>query len=552
MAADHLVDDIIDDVWIDVFTFCSIKDFTSLRQASKRFHKIGMNKDNNERINDYWRSRCQLLCHNMPKDYKTKQWEMLYFQLHHYMPYFCSRKDPKTILFKYDACSYDCNLIVEMILFEKLQELKSKQQPQKESEESQESKVEQLTIGDAVNHQILTGRGKFKRYESPLIRACQTRNVTMVEYLLSFGEKVNTNIQMKDTGNTPLLTAIDRKESSIVGLLLANGADVNIEDNLGNRPLFRACLTGDVNILQQLIDTNKIDDYNASLKPKKIDKTKKKLVKSGIGGKEPNTPLGAAAARNHYECVELLFKTGKVDVNLGNEIGCSPLWLAASRGSYETVVALMNNKNVDVNKVGSFDNRINSTPLIEAICTGNDKLLTKMFEISDLNEKELKMNDSTSDGDENKQNISINKSKRVLDCTARDEDGMTIMHYVCKYSRKVKLMIEIVYERLKKVIKNEKELNDFINAKENGYGSTALMIACSNRNISVEMVEYIIEGCKADTSILDNFEEDHYCYAMRRAKKIERVWIHEDVFVYLGKYCNGKSRLSRGWWTRGD
>ena len=170
-----------------------------------------------------------------------------------------------------------------------------------------------------------------------------------------------------------------------------------------------------------------------------------------------------------------LIQNDKIDVNLHNDCRnsyneSSPLWMAIKRGAFDAVDILINSDKLDVKKI-------------------------------------LK---------------------------SRDMYGMTLMHYACQEGNSLS-DIKIIYQRLKKGIKKEnlKELNDFINAKDSGIGKTALMLACENKKITIKMIEYLINVCKADTSILDINNQNYICYAERRARAVQPSnWLQEKVFVH--------------------
>ena len=64
--------------------------------------------------------------------------------------------------------------------------------------------------------------------DTPLLIACDNKNVEIVSYLVS--SNVNVNIQNKETGVTPLQLAIRRRNEEIIKLVLSKNADPNIVD----------------------------------------------------------------------------------------------------------------------------------------------------------------------------------------------------------------------------------------------------------------------------------------------------------------------------------
>ena len=53
------IDRIIDDVWIDVFCFCNVTDFLSIRQCCQHFNDL-TNYTISPRMNQYWKLQTKL------------------------------------------------------------------------------------------------------------------------------------------------------------------------------------------------------------------------------------------------------------------------------------------------------------------------------------------------------------------------------------------------------------------------------------------------------------------------------------------------------------
>ena len=121
-----------------------------------------------------------------------------------------------------------------------------------------------------------------------------------------------------ESGQTPLLLAAMNDDAEVVGLLLANKADVNIKDNSGHSPLDEAALDGDSPAVKLLLARN--SDYNiydaAMLgdleKAKAFLKDKPDLCSSKDS--DGATALDYAAMKGHPDMMELLV-TAKADVN---------------------------------------------------------------------------------------------------------------------------------------------------------------------------------------------------------------------------------------------
>ena len=84
--------------------------------------------------------------------------------------------------------------------------------------------------------------------------------------------------------------AVRHGHPKCVKLLLEYGADVNIVDNFGFRPIHDACLYGHLKILRMLL--------NQGAKTEGVDRM----------GLASITPLLYAAQQDNIECLKLLFK----------------------------------------------------------------------------------------------------------------------------------------------------------------------------------------------------------------------------------------------------
>ena len=81
-------------------------------------------------------------------------------------------------------------------------------------------------------------------------------------YAIKMG--ANPNARDKNTGNTPLFTAVANNYLYLTQSLIANGADVNIRNNLGNIPLIIAVTSADTAMVDTLIKAK--SDVNAANK----------------------------------------------------------------------------------------------------------------------------------------------------------------------------------------------------------------------------------------------------------------------------------------------
>ena len=105
-------------------------------------------------------------------------------------------------------------------------------------------------------------------------------NIEIVKYLLEVGLKkyINDNIQ------PPLLLAVHWLHMDVIKLLIENGADLNIKDELGNTPLIDSIENGNYEITSLLLQyganmniQNKDGEYANELIDKKFKQIQKLL-----------------------------------------------------------------------------------------------------------------------------------------------------------------------------------------------------------------------------------------------------------------------------------
>lgn len=116
----------------------------------------------------------------------------------------------------------------------------------------------------------------------------------------------NPNARDKNTGNTPLFTAVANNYHYLTQSLIANGADVNIRNNLGNIPLIIAVTSADTAMVEILLKAK--SEVNAA-------------------NKNGDTALIWATKLRNADMVRLLLLMG-ADPNKKNNDGVSPYLIA--------------------------------------------------------------------------------------------------------------------------------------------------------------------------------------------------------------------------------
>ena len=190
--------------------------------------------------------------------------------------------------------------------------------------------------------------GGEKKRVAEMIAAARTGNTEKVKQLLSKGADINA--PEPESGDTPLLAAIDKGQWETAEFLLKQGPDLGLEDKSGNSPLYLAVSRGDSGLamVNLLLEAGVAVD----LGPKK-------------GDKAGATPLHIACATGANGCLETLLRHG-ASATKQIPSGSTPLHTAAIGGDQRTIDLLC--------KAGGSVTALNNdkrTPLHNCGITGN-------------------------------------------------------------------------------------------------------------------------------------------------------------------------------------
>lgn len=199
--------------------------------------------------------------------------------------------------------------------------------------------------------------GGDKKRVAEMIAAARAGDTEKVKQLLSKGADINA--PEPESGDTPLLAAIDKGQWATAEYLLKQRPDLNLEDKNGNSPLYLAVSRGD----SALAMVNLLLEAGApvELGPKH-------------GDNAGATPLHIACATGANGCLESLLRH-RASATKQLPSGATPLHTAAIGGDQRTIELLC--------KAGGSVTALNEdkrTPLHNCGITGNAKVATALIQ----------------------------------------------------------------------------------------------------------------------------------------------------------------------------
>jgi ankyrin repeat protein len=234
-------------------------------------------------------------------------------------------------------------------------------------------------------------------------KTCEDYNLTKL--LLRYA--ANVNYKMESTGKTPLHYAAESGNQQLEELILRIGADVNVQDNHGTKPLVSSGPGGVVNYLLYNVAVDPVvkDRVPPQMMPfitGDVASIKEKIEREPcyIGHQEFHPYLKFAAARGHRAIFELLVEKG---ISLRDRKG-----VAVEHGGYTLADLAMRNGFLELGEYivkhdgGGFAKR---GPLHNAVLRNDTKLLEQMIK-------------------------NIGDKKEILD--TQDCDGNTPLHIAAK------------------------------------------------------------------------------------------------------------------------
>jgi len=166
-------------------------------------------------------------------------------------------------------------------------------------------------------------------------------DIQVVKHNIAIGADVNTKIKMKGE-STPLHSAATEGHKEIAELLIAEGANVNAKNDVGETPLdwaIHSKHSETANLLRKHGGKSGADDsVHVAAGMGNIEAVKQHLAAGAdVNAKAEDgwTPLHFATSGGYKEITELLISKG-ADVNSKDNHGRTPLDLAISRKHPET------------------------------------------------------------------------------------------------------------------------------------------------------------------------------------------------------------------------
>lgn len=266
----------------------------------------------------------------------------------------------------------------------------------------------------------------WKKYDRALVVAANSGNTEGVRRLIAEGADVNylyaappfVSWQPSSVGwfgfESPLRTALFEAAlqgfGEIARLLVENGADVNIPNEVRKTPLSVACG------LHSMKSADEIMGYTAGTslaRPNRVSyEIANLLIDNGAdvnrADKHGATPLIYACFSGSSDIVAKLLQRPDIDTSRADERGSTALHTACMSGSLESVTMLLSRPGVDVNRPNGIGNNDHFTrnmrPLVIALWEGYADIALALLDRDDINV----------DSNDNEQGLLITASDRGM------------------------------------------------------------------------------------------------------------------------------------------
>lgn len=182
-------------------------------------------------------------------------------------------------------------------------------------------------------------------YRTPLQLAVESRRIELVRLLLQRGSRVNDTDYYN---SSPLIEAVNRGDFEIIKLLVKNGADLNIQQNMGFTALHRALTVAgtEIKMLEYEIQKAQKDPPPSLLEG--IKEKGMELLTSFINQKKASSE---SSGGKWMEIIKFLINSG-IDVNIESIDGETPLFSAVCSGQI-VLIRYIINQLVDINHIST-------------------------------------------------------------------------------------------------------------------------------------------------------------------------------------------------------
>ena len=294
--------------------------------------------------------------------------------------------------------------------------------------------------------------------ETPLHLACKYGRLDICKLLLD-DDRCNVTAQTSKSKETPLHIACCQTAPELVKHLLEKcTSNQDIPDLYGDTPLFNACRTGNIDIVQQLLAGKYCDSLY-------------------VNTRTLETPVHIACRMGRLDIVQVLLDGHKGQVNQQNLFGETLLHLACKTDAIEIVNFLIQHNYCDPN----IKSQLGESPLFIA-CKRKQINIVQCFNNSTCNFKQTDANRNTL--------LHIACLRNTLDivkllvrhCSidAANSDGDTPLHVACKLNH---------HDILKYLLEGQHRKLDHLKNKD---GSTPLHCACSSS--AFDIIKFLIQG----------------------------------------------------------
>lgn len=200
--------------------------------------------------------------------------------------------------------------------------------------------------------------GGDKKRVAEMIAAARSGDTEKIKQLLAKGADINA--PEPESGDTPLLAAIDKAQWAAAGLLLKHRPDLSLQDKNCNSPLYLAVAQGDsaLPMVNLLLEAGASPDLGPSQ-----------------GANAGATPLHIACATGANGCLESLLRHGASSTKQLPS-GSTPMHASAIGGDQKTIELLCDAGG----NVNALDNE-KSAPLHNAGFTGNAKVAAALIRL---------------------------------------------------------------------------------------------------------------------------------------------------------------------------